>query len=105
MQDNEKNNQIVMEMVQKIAATGGHNKNVDAIQYRADYGDYRIFLDNNSHCEIREKLIDILFKEGSHEDTEMEINFRIEHSVEFEEWEDNPADTKEDLGIVVDDEE
>ena len=52
-------------------------KEIDAVFYREDYQDYQVILDENTHCEIREKLIDIFRKDPNHDDTRREITFLL----------------------------
>jgi len=64
---------------------------IDAVFHREDYQDYQVILDEKFHCEIREKLIQILFDNPKHADTRREITFLLNHPVEYEEWEDSPV--------------
>jgi hypothetical protein len=59
---------------------------IESVSYRSDYQDYRIILNNNSHAEIREKILDLFITE-KHADSKKEIVFRLMHPVQFEEWE------------------
>lgn len=64
---------------------------IDGVIYREDYQDYQVILDNTFHCEIREKLIDLIMTNPKHSDTRRDITFLLQHPVEYEEWEDAPV--------------
>jgi hypothetical protein len=85
----EKKNDDAMELIQGIAKELEIKREVDGVQYRQDYQDYRFIFTDKTHCEIREKLIDIcLYDAGTIVlDARKEIAFRIKQAVEFEEWE------------------
>lgn len=94
--------------VESIANDLKFSKPLTEIIYREDYGDYQVIIDDNLHCEIRERLIEEYIK-TKHVDIRKEIFFRLEHAVEFEEWE-QPESSKQSQGggdyrgdVVVDD--
>ncbi len=92
------------EIVESIAREMGFSRKVTRVSYRQDYQDYQVVLDENFHCEIREKLIQTyLTKQDG--DAKREIKFQLQHAKEFEEWEkDEPPPKKEDK-MVIDDKE
>ena len=80
-----------MEIIKRIAGHIGLPRQIQEVCYREDYMDYQVLLDENHHCEIREKLIDtyVNTKGGVvKSDVEREIRFRLENAIEFEEWEE-----------------
>ena len=89
MYDPQKVLDMMTQFVQEIAL----GKSVDSVHYREDYQDYMIILDEHYHCELREKLIDTLFKERN-ADLVREIVFRLKNAAKFEDWEDNPTDQR-----------
>ena len=78
-----------MELVQAIANEIQSGREIDGVQYREDYQDYRFIFTDKTHCEIREKLIETCLSDGGDEniDAKKEIAFRIKQAVEFEDWE------------------
>jgi len=76
------------------------------VAYRNDYQDYQVLLNNNYRCELREKLIDVYLDNGD-PDIKMEIEFRLAHPIELEDWErddlDLPAAGDDKKDIAVDD--
>src|SRR5210317_556297 len=80
-----------LEIIDGIGSKMKPPKPVDEIEYRPDYQDYRVYLEDKTHSEIREVLVDNVVKKVNLSDTIMEIEFRLKHSVEFEEWEDDPT--------------
>lgn len=92
----EAKNDKAMELIQNMAKEYATGREVDGIIYRSDYQDYRFLFVDKTHCEIREKLIDILLTGvGAKDeliDARNEVIFHIKHAVEFEEWEDDGKD-------------
>lgn len=66
-------------------------KPIDGVIFREGYQDYQVILDNTFHCEIREKLIEMIMTDPKHVDTRREIAFLLQHPAEYEEWEDTPV--------------
>ena len=77
-------------------------KSVDAVFFREDHDDYQVVLDDNFHCEIRKKLIDVFLENDKHADTRRELLFLLKHANEYEEWEDSPVTTTKKDDIVID---
>ncbi|MCK5581242.1 MAG: hypothetical protein KAJ18_08215 [Candidatus Omnitrophica bacterium] len=73
---------VVLEIVEDI----GLEQKILSISYRLQWQDYQIILDNESHCELREKLINVYFSEKN-TDVYREIAFRLQHPTQFEDWE------------------
>ncbi len=65
------------------------DREVETVYYREDYQDYQIIFFDKTHCELREKLIDIMINGDAKmkADAQREIVFRIKNAIEFEEWE------------------
>ena len=76
---------IVEELCEEIAIS----REVDTVLYREDYQDYQVIFSDRTHCELREKLIDLMITGDAKmkEDTKREIVFRLKNAIEFEEWE------------------
>jgi hypothetical protein len=97
----------VQALLEEAMRTAGVKRRIDAVLYRDDYQDYVIVLDNDYHCEIREKLIED-YDRFRNKDIVRQIKFLLEHAVLYEEWEKpgnqvaRPADGGD---VVVDDSE
>ncbi len=72
---------------------------IDGVIYREDHQDYQVILDTNFHCEIREKLIDIIMTDPKHADTRREITFLLQHPMEYEDWEEAPTATNLEIEL------
>lgn len=81
----------VLQMMEKFVAEIQLGKAVHSVHYREDYLDYMIVFEGGFHCELREKLIDTLFKERN-PDLVREVTYLMKKAPKFEDWEDNPAD-------------
>jgi hypothetical protein len=86
-------------IIQKIAASHNIEDEIETIEHRPDYSDYRLTLippgfktedelslEGKLHCEIREKLVDQLKKDPAHGDSIKEVAFRLKHPVEYTEF-------------------
>ncbi len=79
------------QVLDRLLALGSQikiDRPIEGVVYREDYQDYQVLLEGNYHVEIREKLIDVLFKDPKHSDTLREVSFLLHHPVAFEEWEE-----------------
>lgn len=83
-----------LEIIQGIAAEIDITRTIEGVTYRSDWQDFQVILDETFHCEIREKLIDMLAEdivEGKEDtlraDARREVEFRLNNLVEFEDWE------------------
>lgn len=76
-----------LEIIETIATEMKIPQKVEGLRYRADYQDYQILLDETFHCEFREKLIDLLAENIKDKEARKEVEFRLKHPVEFEDWE------------------
>lgn len=86
----EKKNDAAMELVQEIAKGVIPLREIDGVKYRSDYQDYQFIFMDKTHCEIREKLVDVCMTSKDEEElmeAKKEIAYRIKLAVEFEEWE------------------
>src|SRR3989338_9104627 len=72
------------------------------IAYRSDYQDYQVILDDNHHCEIREKLIEDFMSTKSG-DAKKQIQFKLGHPIAWEDWERPVKPVSQDDKPVVDD--
>jgi|GEM_PF-3545847 len=97
--------EIINAIIKGMETESKFKKKILRVRYREDYQDYRIVLDDNTHCEMREKLIHdiIAFQAGgtaskelvlAARDTKNEIQFRLLHAIPLEEWEEDPTETK-----------
>jgi hypothetical protein len=82
----------VLEIIKGIAAEIKFTRKIESATYRADWQDYQIIMDGTFHCEIREKLIDVLADDTIKDkvlrgDSRKEVEFRLSNPVEFEDWE------------------
>ena len=80
------------EIIQGIATEMNLTRTIESSTYRADWQDYQVIMDETFHCEIREKLIDVLVGDAGQDDALKddvlrEIQFRLSNPVEFEDWE------------------
>ncbi len=76
----------VLALIQDFVKEMKEQKQVDSVEYRKDYQDYRCAFTDNTHCEIRQKLVDVYIDNNSKE-ARKEIEFRIKHAVPWEEFE------------------
>jgi len=81
--------EVTVKIVEDLCEELEIDRGVDTVVYREDYQDYQVIFGDRTHCELREKLIDIMVVGDvkSKEDTKREIVFRIKNAIEFEEWE------------------
>jgi len=81
--------EVTVKIVEDLCEELAIGREVDTVVYREDYQDYQIIFGDKSHCELREKLIDLMVNGDAKvkEDTKREIVFRIKNAIEFEEWE------------------
>jgi len=76
----------VSQMVAEVSREMGLTWKITRVIYRDDYQDYYVILSGSHHCELRQKLVDV-YMESRDEDIRKEIEFRLAHAVELEEWE------------------
>ena len=89
----------IYNIIQKIATANKIENEIETVEHRSDYGDYRITLippgfktedelslEGKFHCEIREKLIDELVEKPNHGDSIREVTFKLKHVVEYTEF-------------------
>ena len=76
----------VMQFVTQVAGQLKIPQKVQSLRYRQDYQDYQAILDQEWHCEFREKIVELAMKEKD-QDARREIEFRLKHPMKFEEWE------------------
>jgi len=90
----------ILEVLEAVVNKIRLKKAITDLSFRADYEDFVVILDDDFHCEIREKLLDNYIQTKS-SDFLREIRFRLEHATEYEEWEKNtpppPAEEKTEV--------
>lgn len=91
--------QEILDFVAAFADENKLGKSIDGVIYREDYQDYQVILDDTFHCEIREKLIDLIMTDPKHADTRREIAFLLQHAAEYEEWEEAPVPKNTDIEL------
>ena len=81
--------EVPVKIVEDLCEELEIKRGVDTVYYREDYQDYQVIFADKTHCELREKLIDIMVNGDAKmkEDTKREIVFRIKNAIEFEDWE------------------
>jgi hypothetical protein len=78
--------ETVLKLVNDTIKEMGLSWEVTSLEFRQDYWDYRVILNNTHRCELRQKIIDVWFEKHD-EDMKREIEFHLAHPVELEEWE------------------
>ena len=93
-------------VIKGIAEDMKLEREITSISYREDYQDFQVILDNQYHCEIRQKLVDTYFM-NKNLDVKKEVMFRLEHAEKFEEWEQPlpPSKADQEKDIAIDDSE
>lgn len=98
----------VIKALQPVAEEMNLGKRVQKVIFKEDFGEYQIILDGTHHCVIRGKIIDF-FISSDDKDSLKDIKFRLQHAVQFSEWEQidqQKAEKKDQKGsdddIVID---
>lgn len=98
--------QIVNRVIDGMDPELNFKKRILRMMYREDYQDFRIVLNDKTHCEIREKLINEVVKIQASgttpnkatllvlKDINKEIQFRLLHAQPLEDWEDDPTTSR-----------
>ena len=104
--EGEKDLEKVFAAIGKLAQEIKLKRKITDLMYRKSAQDYQFILDENYHCEIREKLIEGFVADPKSADIRREIVFRLENAPAFEDIEkatQGPAGEPEDK-IQIEDE-
>lgn len=101
MKAEEKDLEKVFAAVGKLAQEINLKRKLTDLMYRKSAQDYQFMLDENYHCEIREKLIEGFLADPKNGDIRREIKFRLENAPAFEDIEKG---NKGESGVIEEEE-
>ena len=89
----------IQKMVEELLVEAALKRKVNVVVYRPDYMDYQVVMDGSHHCELREKLFDLIIKDNDPKgDARREIKYLLQNALEYEEWEKDDIIAKEGGG-------
>lgn len=102
--EEEKDLENIFAVIGKLAQEIGLKRKLTDLLYRKSAQDYQFILDENYHCEIREKLIEGFLADPKNGDIRREIKFRLENAPAFEDIEKRgTGEVQEEEKIQIED--